>query len=141
MRWQWRMLAAVLWGGLLAQWTWVWFAPPSPATAMQPEQGTNAASGGLFGTAVAQPVVVATANVSVVNARLLGVFTTSRTQPGFAIMQVDGAHQVGVAQGEEVATGVTLAEIHADHVMLERGGVQQKVALEVAPKTVAAVKK
>lgn len=130
MRWYWQVLGALVLGVMLAQWTWVWFAPHSSVTSATPARGANAEAAHLFGVAAAKEAAVV--SVPVVNARLLGVFAAGGKQTSFAVMQVDGGHQMGVAQGEEVAQGTKLVEVHADHVVLERGGARQSVMLDSA---------
>jgi general secretion pathway protein C len=116
----WQALGAALLGIVLARWTWVLFAPASPA--MPPASWEASGDAGrLFGTAI----VANAGDLSTVgNIKLIGVFA-HRTQ-GFAVMQVD-EKQIGVAQGDEIKPGVRLAETHADHVVIEQGGIRHRV--------------
>jgi general secretion pathway protein C len=43
-------------------------------------------------------------------------------------MQFEGKQIVAVREGEDAAPGVRLAEVHPDHVILERGGVREALA-------------
>lgn len=117
----WRGLGALVLGALLARWTWVLFAPH--ATAVVPEQMTSAETGRLFGAAAVSPAE----GMALPNVRLTGVFAG---HPGFAVLKLDGKHQVGVAIGESVVPGTKLLEVHPYYVLLERDGVQQRVNLE-----------
>lgn len=116
----WRGLGAALLGVMLAKWTWVLLAPAGPAMPVAALEATGDA-GRLFGTA---SVADAAAQASLGNIKLIGVFA-HRTR-GFAVLQSDDK-QIGVALGEEVKPGVRLVETRADHVVLEQGGVRQRV--------------
>jgi len=123
----WRSLSALILGVLLAKWFWILFAPHALYTAAVPERPSGLAAGQLFGVAVTTDT--ASQGVSLPNVQLLGVFTASAGKPGFAVLKLD-ARQMGIAEGEEVAAGTKLIKVHADHVILERAGVQQRVDLE-----------
>lgn len=124
----WRGLSALILGVLLAKWIWILFAPQATFTSAVPERAAGIETGQLFGVPVATDTV--SQGVALPNVQLLGVFTASRGKPGFAVLKLDDARQLGVAEGEEVAAGTRLVAVHADHVMLERAGVQQRVNLE-----------
>jgi len=119
-----------LWGGLLAtlllaKHAWVLFAPaehavPGTAIATQSAQAEQ-----LFGT-----VSTATASASLSGIRPIGIFASSKH--GFAVMMTETG-QIGVGLGGQVAPGVKLLETHANYVVLERNGVQQRVDLSQAP--------
>lgn len=119
-----------LWGGLLAmlllaKHAWVLFAPAEhavPGTAV-PTQATQAEQ--LFGS-----VNTASSSTSLNGIRPIGIFASSKS--GFAVMQTETG-QVGVGVGGQVVPGVRLVETHADHVILERNGVRQRVDLSKAP--------
>lgn len=124
----WRSVSALILGVLLAKWFWILFAPHATFTSATPERTAELEAGRLFG------VVVKTESVAqggeLPNVKLLGVFTASLGRSGFAILKIDEKRQTGVAEGEEVVSGTKLVSVHADHVMLERAGVQYKVNLE-----------
>ncbi len=116
--------ALVLLGSVLAYWTWVWLAPrPEPRTlATMPAAGRVRAAFGLFGIAQrgrsdAQPTGIAI--------RLLGLIAASGGEPGYALLRLDAKRTVAVRAGGEIEPGVRLAEVHADHIVLERGGVRE----------------
>lgn len=117
----WQGLGAALLGVMLAKWTWVLFAPGSPAMPVAAWEASDDA-GRLFGTARVQEAPSAPMG----NIRLIGVFA-HRTK-GFAVMQID-EKQIGVALGEEVKPGIRLMETYSDHVMLEQAGMRQRVNL------------
>lgn len=124
----WRGLSALILGVLLAQWFWILFAPHATFTAAVPERAASLEAGRLFG--VAQSTESAAQGVALPNVQLLGVFAANAGKPGFAILKLDDKRQVGVAEGGEVASGTKLIAVHADHVLLEHAGVQQRVNLE-----------
>lgn len=124
----WRGLSALILGVLLANWFWILFAPHATFTAAVPERAAGVEAGRLFG--VVQATEDTTQGVALPNVQLLGVFAANAGKPGFAVLKLDDKRQLGVAVGEEVAAGTRLVAVHADHVLLEHAGVQQKVILE-----------
>jgi general secretion pathway protein C len=124
----WRALSALILGVLLAKWIWILFAPQAIFTSAVPERAAGIETGQLFGVPVSTEAV--SQGVALPNVQLLGVFTASGDKPGFAVLKLDDTRQLGVAEGEEVASGTRLAAVHADHVILERAGVQQRVNME-----------
>jgi hypothetical protein len=122
-----------LWGGLLAtvllaQHAWVLFAPAERALPGNTSIPLSNRTGQLFGTANSS----GPATSSLDGIRPIGIFAHSTR--GFAVMQTpDG--QRGVGLGSEVTAGIRLVETHADHVILERNGVRQRVDLAAAPST------
>lgn len=117
----WQTLATLVLGAMLVRWAWVLFAPSSASVlpASQPADATQTEH--LFGIAVSNvPVQVALPNV-----RLVGVFA-----PGFAILELDGNRQKGLATGTEIVPGAKLVEVAIDHVIIERNGARQEIPLE-----------
>jgi len=115
-------VALALLGWVLAYWTWAWFAPrlePRIPAATQAGDRVEIAYG-LFrgiqrdGTAPRGSAIT-----------LLGVVAASGTQPGYAVLRVDAKPTVAIREGGEIEAGVRLAEVRADHVVLERGGVRE----------------
>jgi len=119
-----------LWGGLLAvlllaKHVWVIFAPAEHAIPATTAATQSAQTEQLFG-------IVSTANssASLNGIRPIGIFASRKN--GFAVLMTETG-QIGVGLGGEVAPGVRLLETHADYVILERNGVQQRVDLSKAP--------
>ncbi len=125
----WRMLGALILGVLLARWSWVLFLPHATAVAVVPEHGVTVEAGRLFGVTAASGVSAAE-GTALPNARLVGVFAAGIGHKGFAVLKLDDKRQAGVVVGEQVVPGTRLLEAHPDYVLLERGGVQQRVNLE-----------
>lgn len=124
----WRSVSALVLGIFLANWFWVLFAPNATYTAAIPERTAELEAGKLFGV-IAKAESTATGG-EMPNVKLLGVFTASTGRAGFAVLKVDDKRQAGVAEGMDVVSGTKLISVHADHVMLERGGTRHKVKLE-----------
>lgn len=120
----WRMLGALVIAVMLGNWTWVLFAPRSAAVLPTAQPASNSETGNIFGVVVAPSAI---AQVALPNVRLLGVFAGT---PGFAILELDGNRQAGFAAGEEIVAGAKLVKLAIDHVLIERGGVQQQIPLE-----------
>jgi general secretion pathway protein C len=137
------LAAVALLGWVLAYWTWAWFAPRAEprveATAVQ--GGSVASAGAIFGTV---PRKLETAAPTGIAIRLLGVAAASRGRRGYAVVQLEAKEILAVQEGEDVAPGIRLAEVHADHVILERNGVREmltwperKTSASPAPQAVA----
>jgi general secretion pathway protein C len=116
------LAALALLGMVLAYWTWAWFAPRAeprmPLASV--DAGSTAAAGQVFGQAArdsAAPTGIAM--------RLLGIVAASRGRQGNAVVQLDGKQILAVTEGGDVAPGIRLAEVHPDHVVLERGGARE----------------
>ena len=60
--------------------------------------------------------------------RLTGVVAASGGRRGHAVLRLDGKKTVAVLEGDEVEPGLRLAEIHVDHIVLERNGARETVA-------------
>lgn len=122
------LVAVVLLGFVLAYWTWVWLAPrtvPRQEIAADPASSVATANT-LFGTAMsnrAQPTGLAI--------KLQGVVAEpgGKGKKGYAVVQLDGKQTLAVHEGEDIARGVRLAEVHPDHVILERNGIRETLAL------------
>ena len=132
--------ALVLLGLVLAYWTWAWFAPrPEPrAQAAGGAVGLSQAAYGLFGSA-RRDSGTAPAGIPL---RLLGVVAAEGGRPdassGYAVFRLDAKQAIAVREGGEIEPGVRLAEVHADHVVLERSGVRETLAWPKQGKPAAA---
>jgi general secretion pathway protein C len=115
--------ALALLGVVLAYWSWAWLAPPAAARAPAAFETTSKAlsAGGLFGGAKQ-----GAASSSAV--RLMGLVAASGDRRGHAVLRLDAKKIVAVLQGEEVEPGLRLAEVHVDHVILERNGARETLA-------------
>lgn len=121
------LAALALLGVVLAYWTWVWIAP-RPEQRAQPAAepvGGMASAQALFGIVERERSAAAPTRVAV---RLLGVVAATRGRRGYAVMQLEGREIVAVAEGEDAAPGIRVAEVHPDHVILSRNGVRESLA-------------
>ena len=109
---------------MLAYWTWVWLAPrPEPRVeASAVPSGNVAAVGSIFGNPPRNQAAAAPTGIAI---KLLGVVAASGGRRGYAVVQLDAKQVLAVHEGEDVAPGVRLAEVLADHVILERSGVRE----------------
>jgi general secretion pathway protein C len=125
------LAALALLGTVLAYWSWAWLGPPpaprAPAAAMA--AGGTSAAAGLFRNVKEGPGAVAAAPSTI---RLMGVVAVPAGRPGnrrgHAVLRLDGKKTVAVLQGEEVEPGLRLAEVHVDHIVLERNGARETLA-------------
>lgn len=61
--------------------------------------------------------------------RLVGVIAQGSRGKGIALLAVDGQPAQALRAGEEIAAGVTLAEVRADRVLVSRSGATQEIPL------------
>jgi general secretion pathway protein C len=115
--------AFALLGLVLAYWTWVWIAPrPEPRTPAVVQTSPVEAASGLFGSGQRNangPIPAGTA------VKLLGIMAGSGGRSGYALLRLDAKRTVAVLQGGEVEPGLRLAEVHVDHIVLERNGARE----------------
>jgi general secretion pathway protein C len=118
--------ALALLGVVLAYWSWAWLAPAAAARApAAAETASNVSSAaGLFGSAKQGPGAAAAAG----SIRLMGVVAASGERRGHAVLRLDAKKTVAVLQGEDIEPGLRLAEIHVDHIVLERNGAREVLA-------------
>jgi general secretion pathway protein C len=119
--------ALILLGLVAAYWSWAWLAPRPEALAPAVAD-TNvhvASANGLFGNLERGRNIAAPTGIAV---RLLGVVAASGGRRGYAVVQLEAKRSLAVQEGEDVAPGIRLAEIAADHVVLDRGGVRETLA-------------
>lgn len=129
------MILLVLFGWLLAQWTWLVVLPkprslPTPSLPFSaPLAADTIMSGHLFGQAVGGGATSAPAK-TFSNLKLQGVFAAIGSLPAFAIVVVDGKPAQPVQVGREATSGVVLEEVYPDYVLLRRNGVMERLNLE-----------
>ena len=73
--------------------------------------------------------------------RLAGVIALGKEGRGIALLAVDGQPAFAFRAGEEIATGVTLAEVRADRVVVSRSGATHELVLpaKAAPEGITKV--
>jgi general secretion pathway protein C len=122
------LAAVALLGAVLAYWTWAWFAPRAEPRleAAAAQSGSAASAGAIFGTVPRTRTAAAPTGIAI---KLLGVVAAAGGRRGYAVVQLEGKQVLAVHEGEDVAPGVRLAEVLADHVILERSGMRETLAL------------
>ena len=121
---------------LLAQWTWLVFAPkvksaPGEATPLSaPAAADMVLASHLFGRASAESSAPESQPVTFFNMKLHGVFAAIGSLPAFAILSVDGKPDQPVKVGTEIAAGVVLSAVYPDRVEVRRNGVVERINLE-----------
>lgn len=118
------LAAVALLGLVLAYWTWAWFAPravPAAPAAAAP-LGNAATASAIFGSAPRGRNAAAPTGIAIT---LLGIAAAAGGRRGYAAVQLEGKQILAVHEGEDVAPGVRLAEVHPDHVILLRGGARE----------------
>src|ERR1035437_7699159 len=121
------LVAVALLGAVLAYWTWAWFAPRAEprVEAAAAQSGSVASAGAIFGNVSRNQETAAPTGIAI---RLLGVAAASGGRRGYAVVQLEAKQILAVQEGEDVAPGIRLAEVHADHVILERNGTLETLA-------------
>jgi general secretion pathway protein C len=118
--------ALALLGWVLAYWTWAWLAPrPEPRALVAAVPGGGIASAqGLFGN-LQRGQNIAPTGIAI---KLLGVVAATGGRRSYAVAQLDARQIIAVREGEDIAPGVRLAEVHPDHVILDRNGTRESLA-------------
>ncbi|MGP1676054.1 MAG: type II secretion system protein N [Burkholderiales bacterium] len=120
------LVAVALLGAVLAYWTWAWFAPRAePRVEAAAAQSSSVASAGAVFGKVPRNQVAAPTGIAI---KLLGVVAASIGRRGYAVVQLEAKQVLAVHEGEDVAPGIRLAEVHPDHVILERNGVRETLS-------------
>lgn len=125
--------ALALLGLIGGYWTWQWIAPqPELRSPAQAEPGGQIASAlELFGTIQREGIAPASTGNAV---RLLGVVAAIEGRDAYAIVILDDKQIIATRRGEDIVPGIRLAEVAPDHVVLDRNGVRESLALpEKAP--------
>ena len=118
------LAALALLGAVLAYWTWAWLAPPpAPRAPAALDTASRALySGGLFGRPKDSSGAATVASGAL---RLLGIVAASEGRRGHAVLRLEAKKTVAVPEGEDVEPGLRLAEVHVDHIILERNGARE----------------
>ncbi|HEX2829458.1 MAG TPA: type II secretion system protein N [Burkholderiales bacterium] len=104
---------------VLAYWTWQWFAPAAePATPVVSEAPRIETAAALFGDA--RPAAAGGSAYT-----LVGIAAASGGRTGHAVLRIDNARTAVVREGEEIAPGVKVAEVHGDRVVIDEHGARR----------------
>lgn len=121
------LVALAAFGLVAAHWTWQWLTPePSPQGQAPIEGATHGLSAGdLFGKLLPQQ----NSSVATTGAiRLLGIVSSTAGRSGYAVIRTEPGGILAVREGDEVAPGIRLQQVSADHVILERRGTHETLA-------------
>ena len=116
----------------LAHWTWVFFAPAAsvPQDSAADAGVDLAVAARLFGGTSSGVAATAT------GLRLKGVIAPTPGVAASAIFSTGAGKDLSVFLGQEVQPGTKLAEVHPDHVIVSRAGIDTRIDLE-APRSMA----
>jgi type II secretory pathway component PulC len=120
----WRLLAMLVIMTMMVHWVWVLFVPRSVSVLPAAFSTSNSHVEQLFGSVL--PASTSAVPSVMSGVRLVGVFAGTL---GFAVLELDGKRQLGLATGHEIVAGAKLVEVAKDHVVIERGGVRQQILL------------
>ncbi|MEQ1668316.1 MAG: type II secretion system protein N [Sulfuriferula sp.] len=119
--------ALILLALIAAYWTWEWLAPrPEPRVQAANTASNITVANGLFGNLAQQPISPVATGIAI---KLLGIVAASASQHGYAVMQIKAGEIRSVREGAEITPGLQLAEVNTDHVILERSGIRETLAL------------
>ena len=123
----------------LAHWTWVFFAPRPTELAPAVEGPADlAVAARLFGSTLSGTATEASATPS--SLRLKGVVAPTPGTAASAIFSLGSGRDVAVKLEGEVQPGVKLVEVLPNAVVLQRGGIRERIELE-SFRTAAAAQK
>jgi len=74
------------------------------------------------------------------NIKLVGVIAQGKRGQGVALLAVDGRPPIALRAGAVIAAGITLAEVRADRVLINRSGAVQEIRLPAKPMSEGIVK-
>ena len=122
------ILVAAL-GLQVAWWGWHFLLPPTSSIASNPSTGAASEdislARRLFGGSDAAP----TAEANSSDIRLKGVFAVDGVTLSAAVANWSGKDQA-VRMGQELMKGATLAEVHADYIIVARNGGRERIELD-----------
>jgi len=125
--------ALILLGVVAAYWTWIWIAPaPEPRAQAAADSLGSMSAGALFGTAQRDRNSAAPTGMAI---RLLGVVAATVGRRGYAVVELEPRQILAVVEGEDVTPGIRLAEVAADHIVLERNGTHETLTWPEKNKT------
>lgn len=132
------LLLLVLLAWLLVNWTWLFLqprevvAPAAGAVVNADTARDRIINAHLFGMS-GERKNVEVAQVTNLNLKLKGVFAYSQGTPAFAIVNTGGKNDEGFKTGDEIQPGVMLDAVHPTYILIQRGGVLERVNLEERP--------
>ena len=129
------LLLIIALGISLAHWTWVALTPraigaSALAGQLEAQRSAPAIKRNLFGVAQEAKAsnVVDAAPTSRI--KLLGVMARDNKGGGRAIFALETGKPATVEAGSQIAPGLVLREVHADHVLVARSGLIERMRLD-----------
>ena len=125
-------LLVIVLGWQLAWWTWHFITPSlrnnsvAPTNNAMPDILLGRQLFGDAGVADNTPAVSAAPQTGI---RLKGVFAVDGAPLSAAVLNM-GGRDLAVLLGQALSTGVTLAEVHADFVIVNRSGIRERIELD-----------
>lgn len=125
----------------LAQWTWVLFGPApltAPAPAVMPSQSLAATitASRWFNNDSPAPSPQENATQGI---KLVGVLGSTKSRPGFAILQLSSGKQLVALLNQEAAPGVKVTAIGKNEVAISQNGVISQLKLAETAKPLEVV--
>lgn len=119
------LIALALLCAVLANATWVWFAPKVEAPAPPATQSGAAllVGYGLFG--VSQQAQASASLPTGIALRLLGIVAAAGDEAGYAVVMLGPGEILALREGAELAPGVRLVEVEPERLILERDGIRE----------------
>lgn len=107
-----------------AHWTWQWLAPQAESRGQPMINGISQATAAksLFGNAEEDRGNSSPTGAGI---KLLGIVAATAGGRGYAVLRIEPRQILTVGDGEEIVPGLRLAEVGAEHVILERGGTRE----------------
>lgn len=82
--------------------------------------------GSLFGQS-------AVAEIAPSNYQLKGVIVAAKAKDSAAIIAVEGKPTMTIGVGKELLNGVSLSEVHRDHIVVSEAGISRRIDLPAVP--------
>lgn len=106
-------------------WTWEWLSPRQEPRAPGVEIASDHAvttDSKLFGDLALDRKIALPTGIEI---KLLGVVSATPGRSGYALIQLDPKKILAIREGEDIAPGIRLAEVAADHLTIERRGARE----------------
>lgn len=107
-----------------AHWTWQWLTPQPVSRGQSIANGISQviSANGMFGNAEQDQISSSPTGAGI---KLLGIVAATTGRHGYAVVRLEPRAILTVREGEDIAPGLRLVEVAADHLILERGGARE----------------
>ena len=122
-------------GVTLAHWTWVALTPraiasPGVAGELETQRAAPMLKRNLFGVAQEGKAAAVVDASPTSRIKLLGIISSGALAGGRAIFVLETGKPKTVEAGSQVVPGLVLKEVHADYVLVARGGSIERMRLD-----------